>query len=239
MTDQTKNPVGYMSPPEHSRFKKGHSGNPKGRLKKPDDIYLHLKRVQKRQCKPKGVDRQMPISESLTPKLRELALSGDRRKLALQRIFSTKPASLRPGASIPKQRESRSSIGSGAWTRGSRTKEAAMSDQYDTGYGKPPKASRRKKGQSGTPKGRPKTRSDLVGEAAAILSETVAARTPEGRKLTLAAYEAGYLALKRGLKGHVQSAIKIMLDVQHALDARELNDRQRRQNMIARLERWA
>ncbi|MCE8511905.1 hypothetical protein KBY22_04330 [Ruegeria pomeroyi] len=116
-----------------------------------------------------------------------------------------------------------------------------MPDDYDTGYGKPPKASRWKKGQSGNPKGRPKTRSDLVNEAAAILSEPVAARTPEGRKVTLAAYEAGYLGLcKRGLKGHVSSliaAIKIMLEVQPALDARELNDRQRRENMIARLEK--
>ncbi|MCE8511904.1 hypothetical protein KBY22_04325 [Ruegeria pomeroyi] len=85
MTDQTKTPVGYMSPPEHSRFKKGQSGNPKGRPKKPDDIYSHLQRVLKRQVKPKGADRQMPISEALIRKLRELALSGDRRALALQR----------------------------------------------------------------------------------------------------------------------------------------------------------
>ena len=85
MTDQTQTPVGYMSPPEHSRFKKGQSGNPKGRPKKPDDIYTHLQRVLKRKIKPKGADRQMPISEALIRKLRELALSGDRRALALQR----------------------------------------------------------------------------------------------------------------------------------------------------------
>lgn len=85
MTDQTKNPVGYMSPPEHSRFKKGRSGNPKGRPKKPDDIYTHLQRVLKRKVKPNGADRKMPISEALIRKLRELALSGDKRALALQR----------------------------------------------------------------------------------------------------------------------------------------------------------
>ncbi|WP_254438687.1 DUF5681 domain-containing protein [Ruegeria arenilitoris] len=38
MSDQTKTQVGYMRPPEHSRFKKGKSGNPKGRPKKQDDI---------------------------------------------------------------------------------------------------------------------------------------------------------------------------------------------------------
>ncbi|WP_353890420.1 DUF5681 domain-containing protein [uncultured Aliiroseovarius sp.] len=35
MSDQNdKSPVGYMCPPEHARFKKGKSGNPKGRPKR-------------------------------------------------------------------------------------------------------------------------------------------------------------------------------------------------------------
>lgn len=116
-----------------------------------------------------------------------------------------------------------------------------MPDDYDIGYGKPPKASRWKKGQSGNPKGRPKIRSDLVRDAAAILSEPVTARTPSGRKVSLAAYEAGYLGLcKRGLKGHVPSliaAINIMLEVQPALEAQEEDDRRRREDIYARLEK--
>jgi len=79
MSDQAKTPVGYMNPPEHTRFKKGKSGNPKGRPKKQEDIFTLLQRVLKRKVRPKGSDRQIHISEALIRKLRELALSGDRR----------------------------------------------------------------------------------------------------------------------------------------------------------------
>ncbi|NOD62042.1 MULTISPECIES: DUF5681 domain-containing protein [unclassified Ruegeria] len=85
MTDQIKAPVGYMRPPEYSRFNKGQSGNPKGRPKKPEDVHVVLQRVLRRKVRPKGADRQMPISEALIRKLRELAISGDRRALDLQR----------------------------------------------------------------------------------------------------------------------------------------------------------
>lgn len=33
-------PVGYKKPPKHTQFKKGQSGNPKGRLKKSDDQHF-------------------------------------------------------------------------------------------------------------------------------------------------------------------------------------------------------
>lgn len=116
-----------------------------------------------------------------------------------------------------------------------------MADDYDIGFGKPPKSGQWKKGQSGNPKGRPKTRSDLVRDAAAILSEPVTARTPEGKKVTLDGYEAAYLALcKKGLKGHVPSlinAIKIMLDVQPVLDERENRSERRLKRIYASLEK--
>lgn len=87
MTDQDKKAVGYCSPPEHSRFKKGRSGNPKGRPKSPEDAYTVLQRVLKRKVRPKGSERQMPISEALIRKLKEVALTGDRRALDLQRLI--------------------------------------------------------------------------------------------------------------------------------------------------------
>ena len=85
MTDQESHPVGYCSPPQHSRFKKGRSGNPKGRPRKPDDAYTLLQRVLKRKVRPKGSEKQMHMSEALIRKLKEVALSGDRRALDLQR----------------------------------------------------------------------------------------------------------------------------------------------------------
>jgi uncharacterized protein DUF5681 len=85
MSDQVKNPVGYMSPPEHTRFKKSKSGNPKGRPKKQDDIYTLLQRVLKRKVRVNGADRKVPIHEALIRKLRELALSGHPRAMSLQR----------------------------------------------------------------------------------------------------------------------------------------------------------
>lgn len=85
MNDQVNKSVGYMSPPKHTRFKKGKSGNPRGRPKKKDDVFTLLQRVLKRKVRVTGADRQMPIREALIRKLRELALSGDPRAINLQR----------------------------------------------------------------------------------------------------------------------------------------------------------
>ena len=116
-----------------------------------------------------------------------------------------------------------------------------MANSYDVGFGKPPKVSQWQKGQSGNPKGRPKARSDMLNDAAAILSEPVTARTPDGRKVSLEGYEAAYLALcKKGLKGHVPSLIKsirIMMEVQPAIDAREESGRRRREDILALFEK--
>lgn len=85
MSDQKTPPVGFARPPEHTRFKKGQSGNRKGRPKKKLDIYTLLQRVLKRKVRLKDADRQMYVSEALIRKLRELALSGDQRAISLQR----------------------------------------------------------------------------------------------------------------------------------------------------------
>lgn len=85
MSDQNTPQVGFGSPPVDSRFKKGKSGNPRGRPKKQDDVYTLLQRVLKRKVRQKGSERQIPVSEALIRKLRELALSGDPRAINLQR----------------------------------------------------------------------------------------------------------------------------------------------------------
>ena len=92
-----------------------------------------------------------------------------------------------------------------------------MANDDEVGYAKPPKDAQWKPGQSGNPSGRPKGRSDLLQEAAAILSEPVTARTPDGTSISLGALEGAYLSLcKKALKGHdpsLYAAIKIMFEV--------------------------
>ena len=116
-----------------------------------------------------------------------------------------------------------------------------MSDSYDIGYGKPPRASQWRKGQSGNPRGRPKTRADHIQDAAAILSEPVKAWTPEGKTVSLDGIEVAYLALcKRGLKGNVPAlirAINMMLEVQPVLDSREAEERQIREDVITAFQK--
>lgn len=85
MSDQNTPKVGFGSPPVDGRFKKGKSGNPRGRPKKQDDVYTLVQRVLKRKVRQKGSERQMPISEALIRGLRELALSGDSRAINLHR----------------------------------------------------------------------------------------------------------------------------------------------------------
>ena len=92
-----------------------------------------------------------------------------------------------------------------------------MANDDEIGYAKPPKDAQWKPGQSGNPSGRPKGRSDLLQEAAAILSEPVTAKTSDGRSISLGALEGAYLSLcKKALKGHdpsLYAAIKIMFEV--------------------------
>ena len=85
MSDHGNQPAGYANPPAQHRFKKGKSGNPRGRPRKQDDLWSHMNRVLGRKVKLQGSDEQIPIREALIRRLRDLALAGDRRALELQR----------------------------------------------------------------------------------------------------------------------------------------------------------
>lgn len=78
-------------------------------------------------------------------------------------------------------------------------------------------------------------------DAARILTQTVDARAPDGRTIRLEAIEAAYLALcRKGLKGHKPSlleAIRIMMDVGPAVQAKEEEQKYKRQEILERLER--
>lgn len=84
MTDETPPNVGYKNPPKHAQFKKGKSGNPRGRPRKRDDLNAVLQRVLNRKVRVKDLDEKMPIRDALMWKLRNLALQGDKQAYALQ-----------------------------------------------------------------------------------------------------------------------------------------------------------
>ena len=109
------------------------------------------------------------------------------------------------------------------------------------GFSSPPKTTRWKKGQSGNPKGRPKSKSEMVQDAAKILTQPIEARTPDGRTVKLDGIEAAYLALcKKGLKGHKTSlleAIRIMLEVGPAIQTDEKRERTTRLQINADLRK--
>lgn len=93
MNDDLPRVTGFKNPPTKHQFSKGKSGNPNGRPKKPVDINVTLKKVLNRKVGVAGSTQKMPIREALIRKLRDLALAGDKRAVALQRqIMEEAPA---------------------------------------------------------------------------------------------------------------------------------------------------
>lgn len=78
--DHEAAPVGYKSPPRHSRFRKGQSGNPRGR-RKGTGMRSAAEKVLDRKVMATvdGQRRKVPITEALVLQLAQRALAGDLR----------------------------------------------------------------------------------------------------------------------------------------------------------------
>jgi hypothetical protein len=103
MTDENTSTVGYKNPPEHTRFKEGESGNPRGRPRKQEDLNIILNRVLKRKVRVKENDQKLPVRDALMWKLRELALQGDKQAMALQRRIIDESGIADPNAYSPEE----------------------------------------------------------------------------------------------------------------------------------------
>ena len=84
--------VGYKSPPQHSRFQPGRSGNPGGKQKAVRNLGSDVKRALEVRLNEQGKARRVSTQEAALLRLREMALKGDARALdrllALAQIFN-------------------------------------------------------------------------------------------------------------------------------------------------------
>lgn len=87
MTELNPYTSGYMKPPKEHRFKKGKSGNPKGRPKEPKTIASIMIRILNKKIRIKGEDRKVTMLEALTLRLRELAAKGHPRAIEITRRY--------------------------------------------------------------------------------------------------------------------------------------------------------
>lgn len=91
-SDQTpsapENEVGYGKPPKHSQFKKGQSGNPRGRRKGVNNLKTDVLGALKAPVLVRGPrsSRKISTQEAALARLREQALKGDPR--ALDRLLN-------------------------------------------------------------------------------------------------------------------------------------------------------
>lgn len=98
-----------------------------------------------------------------------------------------------------------------------------MSDDYEIGYGRPPKHTRFKKGQSGNPKGRPKGQRNFKTDVMETLKAPVHLKE-SGRPRTVSTQKAGLLRLReKALSGDVR-ALDRLLELARTYNDEDLRD---------------
>lgn len=98
--------VGYTKPPKRTRFKKGQSGNPSGRPKKPPDPYTELMHVlhEKVTVTLDGEPETVTVQQALLMRLRDQAIKGNpwAEKLILK-ILKAMPADMHRSSAIEQE----------------------------------------------------------------------------------------------------------------------------------------
>jgi hypothetical protein len=96
MTEDRAYKIGYKRPPQHSQFKRGQSGNPKGRPKGTLNLETDLREELSERIAIREGERSLKVSKqrALLKSLVSKALKGDARaaSLLLQLIVKTLPA---------------------------------------------------------------------------------------------------------------------------------------------------
>ena len=94
-----------------------------------------------------------------------------------------------------------------------------MSDDYEVGYGKPPKNMQFKPGESGNPKGRPRGTKNLATDLSEELAEKIVVNEG-GRQLKISKQRAMIKSLlAKALKGDTRAAsvlLKLLIDAEQA-----------------------
>ena len=96
-----------------------------------------------------------------------------------------------------------------------------MADDYEVGYGKPPKSGQFRKGRSGNPKGRPKGGKNRAARISELLDEPVVVNEG-GRRRRISKRDAMLMALvAKALKGDVRAFSKVEEIAERYLDSLE------------------
>jgi Family of unknown function (DUF5681) len=182
--------VGYRKPPRHSRFKKGQSGNPRGKLGGTKNSATLLKQALLAAVlvKQNGHETKTTKLRVIVTRLVHQAMQGNYASIRLLLRY----AGLDRRLSEPKQESQDLSTESYELMRrallgdcykpevlaaselkdeialtpafpidGSRSNERSRGRSYQVGYGKPPPHTRFQKGRSGNPFGRPQSSQEL------------------------------------------------------------------------------
>jgi hypothetical protein len=100
-----------------------------------------------------------------------------------------------------------------------------MSDDYEVGYGRPPKHTRFKPGESGNPKGRPKGTKNLATDLSEELAEKIVVNEG-GKQLKISKQRAMIKSLlAKALKGDTRAAtvlLKLLIDAEVATTKNEV-----------------